>query len=219
MMDSTNDLSFTDCTGGKRVGTGSTGGGLLNESAKDIILPETYLGTKVVEIGNSAFRSTSIVSIFISRYVKSIRHAAFWECYSLIYMTFDDNSELEIFDPHLVSNTKIESLNLPPLLKTFGGAVAFVSNSKLSCASYFGSNDITTSYLFSGVSSSFIAHSSPEYQYKIGTYTPVKDRVKCPEKKYNTKKQERTCVCTCNCMKYSTSIKSEAILITLLLSS
>ena len=81
MTDSTNDLSFSDYNGGKVVGThaaASNGNGLLNKSLKKVIIPATYLGVRVIEIGNGAFEATKIESVFIPRYVKTITYDAFW---------------------------------------------------------------------------------------------------------------------------------------------
>ena len=86
MLDSTADLYFSDYAGGKVVGThddGGYGNGLKNKEAKEIIIPEKYLGKKVIEIGYKSFYGTYIESVFVSRYVKSILHSAFFGCFSI----------------------------------------------------------------------------------------------------------------------------------------
>ena len=68
MIDSTNDLSFSDYNSGKVVGTHayvSIGNGLLNKSATEIIIPERYLGVKVTEIGYCSFQGTKIPRVFL----------------------------------------------------------------------------------------------------------------------------------------------------------
>ena len=97
-MDSTADLNFNDYDGGKVVGTHdyvSDGNGLKNKNAKEIIIPETFLNVKVIEIGERSLRGTGIESVFVSKNIKSIRFCAFYECRSLKYITFDANSKLE----------------------------------------------------------------------------------------------------------------------------
>ena len=220
MFASTNDLIFNDCIGGKRIGndTHIAGNGLKNKNAKDIVVPEKYLGVKVVEIGINAFQGTNIESIFISRYVKTIKNAAFYECRSLKYITFDDNSELEILEEHIIGFGKIESLNLPASLKTGpSDEPSFYFTSTLNCGSYFGSNDLSSFHLFHAptLSSSFVVHSFPDYPYTIGSLTPVGDGVKCPEKKFNIKKQIDN-VCSCRYILYTNTFLSKIIIISLL---
>ena len=151
-MDSTSDLNFSDYAGGKVVGTHtyvSYGNGLKNKEATEIVIPETYLGLKVIEIGCQSFRTTNIESVFVSRYVKSIQLAAFYNCTSLKYITFDSNSELEYLGYALIHNAQLESINLPASLKSISTINSiFYYTPTLNCASYFGSNDISFSGLF-----------------------------------------------------------------------
>ena len=202
MKDSRNDLYFSDYEGGKVVGThtsGSYGNGLKNKDAKEIIIPEIFEGKKIIEIGDSSFHETNIESIFISKYVKAILFAAFYKCNELKYITFDENSELEHLGSALIYKPKLESINLPASLKTTDGKSVFYYAPSLNCTSYFGSNDLGFSNLFleSTISSSFVAHSLPNYQYKIGSYTPIKDGTKCPEKTFEiqVKRKSRNCSC------------------------
>jgi hypothetical protein len=221
MVDSTNDLYFTDYNGGKVVGTHeytSTGNGLVNISAKDIIIPERYLGVKVIEIGQGSFRSTSIESIFISRYIKTISYASLYDCRSLTYITFDENSELEYLGHHLIYYPKIESINLPASLKSVSSSDVFYYAPSLKCVSYFGSNDISFSNLFgTQIPTSVVAHSLPNYTYNIGKFTPVRDGQKCPEKIfYPPTKQISICACTCKCVLYTNTILTKTIVSVLL---
>ena len=201
MTDSTKDLLFTDYSGGKVVGTHlfeSWGNALVNKSAKEIIIPEKYLGVKVTEIGQKAFGQTNIESIFISRYIKTILHAAFWICKSLKYITFDVNSELEETDNDIFASTKIESINIPlswKSYKTYGKT--FDCNSNLICVSYLGSMDLSYTNFISNSPSSLVAHANPSYSYKFGTYSPVKDSQKCPEKIFLNQMKKRSRGCTC----------------------
>ena len=125
MIDSTNDLNFSDYGGGKVVGTHTqtdSGNGLKNKDAKEIIIPEKYLGSKVIEIGVASFQHTNIESVFVSRYVKSILNGAFYKCPYLKYITFDSKSELESLGINVVGyGTMLESINLPSSLKKNAG--------------------------------------------------------------------------------------------------
>ena len=201
MTDSTNDLNFSDYNSGKVVGTHtyvSSGNGLLNKSATEIIIPERYLGVKVTEIGYNAFRGTNIVSIFIPIYVKTIMNGALWACYSLKYITFDANSELETTD-YLLSNSLVESINIPASLKTYKKTdYTFANNKKLSCVSYLGSTDLSYSDFIVNPSSSIVTHAMEGYSYKIGQYSPLTDGQKCPEKTFSIQAKKLSRICTCN---------------------
>ena len=111
MIDSTADLNFSEYNGIIVVGTHTSeiyGNGLKNKSAKEIIIPERYQGRKVIEIGERAFRETKIESVFIPRYVKTICHAAFWQCNKLKYVTFDARNKLETTDYDILGFTLVE---------------------------------------------------------------------------------------------------------------
>ena len=193
MIDSTNDLYFSDYEGGKVVGTHtgtSSGNGLKNKEAKEIIIPEKYLGTKVTEIGMYSFWETNIESVFVSRYIKSILYAAFYLCKYLKYITFDSNSELESLGYHLIgSGPIIESINLPSSLKkTLSSSEPSIYHTPtLKCASYFGNNDLSSSYVFrtSNLSSDFVVYTLPSYKYNIKAFTPKRTGQRCQEKRFS----------------------------------
>ena len=205
MTYSTADLKFTDNNNGKVVGyhdftsvAYKPGEGLSNKEAKEIIIPNLYLGKKIIEIGNSAFRETNIESVFIPKFVKNIQQGAFFDCKKLKYVTFDTNCELETMNAHIFGSNIIESINFPPFLKSFTSISGIFANIfSLKCVSYLGSNDLGYSYLFNNIFSSFSVHSLPNYQYKIGTIDPIKDGQKCPEKTYEfqIKRMSRGCTC------------------------
>ena len=99
----------------------------------------------------------------------------------------------------MIRDVKLESINLPASFKTAqtGPEWNIYKAPSLNCVSYFGSNNISFQYLFYSVSSSFVAHSLPNYPYKIGTYEPRKDGIKCPEKafEFQIKKSRNGCSC------------------------
>ena len=117
MKDSSEYLSFSSYNNGKVVGkhtAGSYGNGYKSGMfVKDVIVPETYQNVKVIEIEYYSFRSTSIESIFIPRYVKEILYAAFYECKSLMHITFDAKSELSKIGTNAFYCTKLSSFNFP----------------------------------------------------------------------------------------------------------
>ena len=197
MIDSTNDLYFSDYGGGKVVGTHTSntlGNGLKNKEAKEIIIPEKYLGIKVTEIGYASFYGTNIESIFVSRYVKSILYAAFYACKYLKYITFDSRSELESLGHHIVGDGPIiESINLPSTLKETldSSEPSFYVTPTLKCASYFGNNDLSSSYVFhASLSSDFVVYSNPSYKYNIKSFTPKRTGQRCQEKKFSIQNKE-----------------------------
>ena len=187
MNDPKNYLYFTDCPTGKVVGThnsGSNGNAFKGEQVKNVIIPEFFENQKVTEVGYNSFRETSIKSIFISRYIKEIQWAAFKDCSTLKYVSFDPNSELRTLGTNAFCGTNISSFNFPSsfskIERDSSGAWPF--RNTLTCVSYLGSNDISFNYLFKPEPSSTIAHSSFNYKYTIGTITPIKDNMTCYEK-------------------------------------
>ena len=202
MIDSTKDLNFADYKGYKVVGThsyDSWGNALVNKQATEIIIPEKYLGVKVIAIGVWAFGQTNIESIFISRYIRTILHAAFWDCGSLKYITFDENSELEETDYFIFGYTIIESINMPSSWKSYSTSDrTFLGNSKLTCFSYLGSMNLSNTKFIENSPDSLVAHANPSYSYNFGTYSPVKDSQKCSEKIFPNQLIKRKPICTCN---------------------
>ena len=202
MIDSTKDLNFTDYNGYKVVGTHSNaiaGNALINKSATEIIIPEKYFGVKVREIGQYAFGETKIESIFISRYIKTILWAAFWNCKSLKYITFDANSELETTNNKIIAYTIIESINMPLSLKSFdASASTFLGNSKLTCFSYLGNLDLSYQDFIKNSPSSLVAHAMSSYSYNFSKYSPIKDSQKCPEKIFPNQLIRRNRLFSCN---------------------
>ena len=202
MIDSTLDLSFSDHNGVKVVGTYTAeadGNGLLNKDAKDIIIPERYQGRKVAIVGKSAFRKTNITSVFFSRYIKTIQWASFWECSFLKYMTFDVYSELENFEYDIFGFTSIESVNIPSSLKSYQKANnVFACNYMLKCVSYLGKTNLNLTRFLYESNESLVAHTLPQYEYKIGTYDATKDSQRCPEKIFPIQLKRRNNVCTKN---------------------
>ena len=89
---------------------------------------------------------------------------------------------------------------MPASLKT-ATSVSFYYTSSLKCASYLGSNDLSSIDIFhaSTISSSFEIHSSVNYPYKIDSYEPIKDGKKCPEKAFSIQIEKLKNLCTCRC--------------------
>ena len=200
MIDSTKDLDFNDVDGGKVVGTHSyvsAGNALLNKSAKEIVIPEKYLGVNVIELGYYSFFGTNITAIFIPRFVKTIRHAALWNCHFLKYITFDENNKLESIAYNAIGYTIIESINIPPTWSIYDKtSQTFYSNSLLTCVSYLGTTDLSFNELINESPSSLVAHVISSYSYKIGSYSPNKDGKKCPEYRFpHQLNRNRRCTC------------------------
>ena len=198
MIDSSSYLTFTN--EGRTVGTdvyGYLGNALLNKEVKDIIIPEKHQGHKVTTIGKCAFRSTNITSIFLSKYIKNILWASFWDCKYLKYITFDFHSELEYIDVDVFGSTIIESINIPASLKNYSiRNNIFAVNSLLKCVSYLGKTNLSlTRFLYSSPST-LVAPTLPEYEYKVGIYEATKDSQRCPEKIFPIQLKELIIICT-----------------------
>ena len=197
MKDPKEYLNFNDYGTGKVVGThnsASSGNAYKSEIVKDVVIPETFENKRITEIGYYAFRDTSIESIFISKYVKEIRWGAFYNCSSLKYVTFDPKSELTTIGTNSFAYTNLSSFNFPSSFSKIGkdsnGYAPFHAVKTLTCVSYLGSSNINFNYLFAYISPLPAAHSSPSYQYKIGTIEPKKDNKKCKEKYYPFMKRQ-----------------------------
>ena len=199
MGDSSSDLNFSDYGEGKVIGTHKgdfAGNGLINKEAKEIVIPETYKGKRVIEVGQDSFYKTNIESIFISKYITKILRGAFHSCQYLKYVTFDENSKLTFLGAGCFDFTLISSFNFPSTFKEIEKNThieePFYSTTLLTCVSYFGTSDIGFTYLFYNPGS-LVAHTYEGYPYKIGTYVPLYDNLKCPEKKFIIKRHSKEC--------------------------
>ena len=226
MIDSTNDLNFSDYGRGKVVGTHTEtdyGNGLKNKDAKEIIIPEKYLGSKVIEIGVGSFYGTNIESVFVSRYIKSILDRAFHNCTCLKNITFDSNSELESLGSSIIaSGSLIESINLPLSLREKIGSSrsSFYGLPNLKCVSYFGKNNLSSSSFFdrTGFSSDFVIYTLPSYNYTFKNYEPVRTGQRCEEKAFEIQFMKRRRRLSCQCAKNPNGVNTKIVMILLLVS-
>ena len=106
-----------------------TGYILINQGScidLNIVIPSTYEGLPVTEIGRYAFRYSNIQNVFIPESVKTINEDAFFGCNELTSVSF--TSGLETIALNAFRNcTALESLVLPEGLKTIGN-YAFASS-------------------------------------------------------------------------------------------
>lgn len=84
--------------------------------SKDIIIPDTYKGLPVTEIGEKAFAfEYDIVSIYVPDSVKIIGNEAFDDCRNLESLRLSNN--LEVIPYRMTRNTKITSIIIPNSVK------------------------------------------------------------------------------------------------------
>jgi hypothetical protein len=84
-----------------------------------VVIPETYNGKKVTEIGGGAFYRTTAESVVLSRYIKKVGGHAFYESETLKSITFSPN--LEIIDYEAFTKcTALKEASLPGSLKEIG---------------------------------------------------------------------------------------------------
>lgn len=105
--------------------TGYTVYGFESEQYTDeVIIPDTYNGKPVTQIGDSAFFNYPTLRVaYIPKTVKKIGDSAFRSCDFLQELTIPEGVE-EIGD-NVFSDTSIEHLVIPSTVKTFGSTTSF----------------------------------------------------------------------------------------------
>lgn len=98
-----------------RYGAGWIVTGIGTFSGTDLKIPRSYEdGKPIIGIGDSAFKSTTITSVFIPCDMVSIGKQAFWECRSLKTVTFENNSKLETLSTSAFHDcSDLQSIELP----------------------------------------------------------------------------------------------------------
>ena len=109
--------------------TGYTVFGAFSNSLKtEAIIPDTYNGKPITEIGDSAFYTYIDIKIaYIPKTVKKIGYSAFSSCYNLTECVIPEG--VEEIDRSAFTDTAIEHLVIPSTVKTFGFLTPF-SNMK-----------------------------------------------------------------------------------------
>ena len=153
-------------TGYKAVGISTSyGNGLWNTSFTEIQIPSTFDGKKVIEIRKSAFRETQITKIFIPKTILFIDKGAFYKCYQLSEVRFEEESHLEKIGAQCFYGcTKLEKIDLPASIKTIissSSSQLFFETNKLNCVSYLGTTNFESNYFFSKTPSKILV--SPSY--------------------------------------------------------
>lgn len=96
--------------------------GLGTCTDKEIVIPYTYNGFPVTEIGANAFKETDIKGVTILNNITTIDSYAFYKCASLEYVCFGDNVTT-INNNAFYQCTTIESIIFPKNLQTIYSAV------------------------------------------------------------------------------------------------
>ena len=101
------------------------GGYIVVDDAKckdtKIVIPSTYQGKPVIGIKDHAFAGNiNLESISIPNSITSIGEYAFYDCYSLKEVIFEDDSQLTSIGKRAFSYTALESIIIPKSVKTLG---------------------------------------------------------------------------------------------------
>ncbi len=114
--------------------------GIGTVSELDIVIPSTYKGFPVTEIGNNAFRDESyITSVTIPNSVTSIGNYAFYYCSSLTSVVIP-NSVTSIGNSAFRICSSLTSVELPNSVTSIGSS-AFEACSSLTLVNYTGTID------------------------------------------------------------------------------
>lgn len=99
----------------------------------DVVIPNTYRGIEVTRIADEAFAEKNIKTVRISKTVKIIGQAAFFNCQNLVDVTFEEGSMLEeIGSEAFYYCDSLETINVPSSLQKLG-LCAFFLNDSLIC--------------------------------------------------------------------------------------
>jgi hypothetical protein len=81
---------------------------------ENTIIPATFNGLPVTEIGNNAFRDrTNLTSVTIPASITSISGGAFFDCIGLTSVTFASGSQLATIGQSAFANTGLTSITIP----------------------------------------------------------------------------------------------------------
>ncbi len=106
-------------------GSGYCVTGIGQETAEDILLPSTYQGKPVTEIGESAFaRSTAIKSIEIPSSVKKVGKTAFLQCTALERVQIMSGVE-ELGEKAFGSCTALKEVSIADSVVSYGESVFY----------------------------------------------------------------------------------------------
>ncbi|MEG2107810.1 MAG: leucine-rich repeat protein, partial [Clostridia bacterium] len=96
-------------------------------TAQYVVIPETYNNYPVTAIGESAFREIySIKSVTLPSSLITIGNYAFFQCYSLEKVVYDDVSHLTtIGDRAFKGNGRLTEFTIPATLTDIGGVVGY----------------------------------------------------------------------------------------------
>ena len=171
----------------KVVGTSessSAGNGLTDSSISEVVIPEKYEEIKVVEIGyRSFYGKTSIVSVFIPKTIRHIRFEAFFGCTKLSVVKFAPDSELRQIEKDTFQNdNSIVKIDIPPSVEMLGYAsnqYVFYGITSLTCFSYLGSTDFSTSKVFHNTPEIHVSNTLYPKGSKFGQKDVIRDGKSC----------------------------------------
>lgn len=111
------DVGEFDVTAGSERGTviitNYTG------SAKDVVIPKTLRGKKVISIGDAAFKGTDITSVVIGERVKSLGNNVFQDCEQLISVDMGESLE-KIGNMTFAGCNSLNEIKFSPVLNEMG---------------------------------------------------------------------------------------------------
>ena len=175
-------LRFTDSTYGKTVGTqngNDYGNGLTNKAIKIVQIPPIFDDDCVVEVGQRAFASTRITSVFIPKTVLRISWGAF-EGTLLTEARFEAGSRLEkINGAAFYLCSQLKKIEFPSSVKTIDSSSQYkvFLNVSLECFSYQGSSNFSNIYMFTNVSEIHVSSSYPSDE--LGRFSVTNDGKTC----------------------------------------
>ena len=85
-----------------------------NYEPEIVVIPETYDGIPITEIGYEAFKdNTTVKTVILSKNIKTIAYAAFQSCTALTEIIFPDGSQLTSIGNASFAKSAITSINIP----------------------------------------------------------------------------------------------------------
>ena len=138
------------------------GSGLLDKSVKTVVIPPSFNGIEIAEIGHLSFYKHGITSVFIPKTIIRICQEAFENCTSLTEVKFEAGSKCEALEYGIFFfATSLRKIDFPASITSiFTPKSNFFFKVDLECFSYAGITDFSSvDSFFSNTPSIYVSNS------------------------------------------------------------
>lgn len=130
---------------GKTARAQPFGDALTDTSVRNVVIPPSFNGIEIAEIGHISFYFSYITSIFIPKTILHICNEAFNACGSLTTVIFEEGSNIQSIERCVFYQCiSLKKIDFPASLSLIPDASYFFSGVSLDCFSYAGTNDFSS---------------------------------------------------------------------------